>query len=343
MISKKIRILAWFLAVTVAGLGIYPIQLKAAVLPLSATSAILLDSQTNRVIYSKSPNLKRAPASTTKILTAMVVKENISLDKVVSISSRVENVEPTKIFLKGGEKFYVRDLVRAILIKSANDAAEALAIAVSGSRAGFAKLMNQKVKDLGARRSRFVNPNGLPAKNQYSTVSDMVKIMKAANKYPFIGTTLKIKGITIKSLGGRSVFLKNHNKMLWKSAREVIGKTGWTRKAKHCFLGSISAPTKKVLVAMLGSKSPWNDLKKLAQFPSSRIMIQIRQNRKLWARHDIIQIQTALKRAGHSPGSIDGVFGRKTLMAVERFQRANGLSADGIVGSRTWKKLKNYL
>lgn len=321
-----------------------PVAYAASGITLSAPSALLYDIQARNYLYSKGRQLKRPPASTVKVLTAMVVLDEFGVHDVVRVPSAVENVQPSKINLRGGERYYVRDLIRATLIKSANDAAEALAIAVGGSAYGFSKKMNVKARALGCKNSNFVKANGLPASNQYSTAEDLALIMRAAEKYSFIVETLKIKDVTIRSLSGRSIYFKSHNKMLWKTEKKVIGKTGWTRAARYCFVGSMHlGGNRTVVVSMLGSHSLWRDLGKLVDYLFGKSLTRIKQNRELWGKTETKKIQTALQRAGFSPGPIDGIFGAKTLQAVKAFQRSQGLAVDGIVGSMTWKKLKRYL
>ncbi len=310
---------------------------------ISAPSAVLLDAATNRVVYSKSPRQRRAPASTTKILTAMVAMDQLSLDHVVTIPAFAEGIEPSKAYLRGGEQYTVRDLVRATLISSANDAAEVLAHAAGGSRSEFAKLMNKKARSIGARNSNFIRASGLPAKGQTTTAYDMALVVKHAQQYSFIVQTLKEKTRTIHSRAGRRIHLRNHNKMLWRVGDDVVGKTGWTRLARHCFVGHLDVNQRKVMISVLGSHSLWRDIRKLLDYQMGSSYKRVKQNRKIWSTHEVRRIQTALRKAGYNPGPVDGKFGPRTLRATERFQKANGLQVDGIVGSLTWKKLSAYL
>lgn len=315
----------------------------ASPIPISAPSAILLDGQNHRVLFSKTPHQKRAPASTTKILTAILAVEHLNLNQVITIPAFAESIEPSKIHLRKGERYYVRDLVEATLISSANDAAEVLGWAVAGSQSKFSTMMTQKAHAIGAKRSRFVRGSGLPAKGQYSTAYDMALIVRYAQRYPFIVKTLKTKKTSISSLGGRKIYLKNHNKMLWRDSREVIGKTGWTRKARHCFVGQIQSQGRKVFVALMGSQRLWRDLKALVDYQFGKKMSRVRENQKIWAAGDIKKIQAALRKSGYNPGEIDGKFGPRTVGAVEQFQKAHGLRVDGIVGKNTWSTLQRYM
>jgi D-alanyl-D-alanine carboxypeptidase (penicillin-binding protein 5/6) len=309
---------------------------------ISAPSAVLVDGNTHQLVFAKTPHVRRPPASTTKILTAMVAMDLLSLDTAVTIPGYVASIQPSKIYLRGGERYRIRDLIRAILISSANDAAEALAVAAAGSRSNFALIMNQKAWQIGCRHSHFVNPSGLPNPYQYSTAYDLALIMRAAQWYPFLVETLKVKTMVIQSLAGRRIFLRNHNKMLWRDHREVLGKTGWTRAARHCFVGLINMNNRKVFVAMLGSHRLWRDLKTLVNYQFGTALSPILKNRKIWSREGTRKIQLALHRAGFNPGPVDGRFGTSTVRAVQSFQRAYGLPSDGIVGPVTWQKLSMF-
>lgn len=322
--------------------GFTPVS-EAAFLNISAPSAVLLDTASQRFTYSKTPHLRRQPASTTKVLTALVAYENLPLDRVITIPGFVTSIEPSKIYLRPGETYRVRDLIRATLINSANDAAEVLAIAVAGSMPAFARKMNAKAKSIGCRNSKFVRSSGLPADNQYSSSYDLATIMRYAEKHPFILETMKVRTMQIRSLSGRKINLKNHNKMLWRDHREVIGKTGWTRNARHCFVGHMRVGNKKVLVAIMGSHSLWRDLTSMLNFQFGSSLARKSVHQQMWALHDRKRIQRALKKAGYNPGAADGSFGPRTTAAVKRFQKAKGLRPDGLVGSRTFKKLQPYL
>ncbi len=309
---------------------------------ISAPSAILIDGLTGRPIYSKSPNMRRPQASTTKIMTAMVALDRLNLDDVVVIPKSVESVQPSKIYLKAGERYYVKDLIYAILMKSANDAAEALAIHIGGSVPGFCRLMNKKALSLGAKNTQFKTPNGLPAKGQYSTSFDLALIMRQAERYPFLVKVLMMKSVTIQSLRGRRIFMKSHNKMLWSEKFDVIGKTGYTRSSSYCFVGRLNENNKDVFLGLLGSKKLWTDVRRLCSYPNAKMLTVVRTNQRIWAREDIFAIEQALNNAGYDAGPIDGAFTLRTLTAVENFQKDHDMPVDGIVGQQTKAVLNNY-
>jgi len=318
---------------------------QAGTLSLSAPSAVLLDGATQQMIYAKSPHARRAPASTTKLLTVMVALDHLPLDREVSIPAGMQYIQPSKIGLYTGERFYVRDLVKAALIRSANDAAESLAILTAGSRAGFAQLMNQKARSLGANNSHFVNHSGLPASGHYSTAYDLALIIMAASRYPFMVSTLKTRGTIIYSLGGRRVPLNNCNKMLW-STDDIIGKTGWTRTAQHCFAGRVEANGRVIFAGLMGDARRaylWSDLRRIESYSTGRVLKPIVSAPNIPSRKDTLKIQKALLRAGFFKGKATGFFGKRTTAAVRNFQKAKGVEVTGTVGPKTWKKLKTYL
>jgi len=238
--SKKLKrylslfLLSFHLFTSLLFLDFSEAYARPASIALTASSAYMLDAGRKQVLYSKRATVKRAPASTIKVMTALLVAERMKLDSVIKVPRAAESIEPSKIYLRQGERYTVRSLLKAVLLASANDAAYVLAVATAGSHAKFADLMTRRAKQLGATRSRFKTANGLPAKGQYSTSRDLALIMKAAVKNPVLVDIMRKKTAVIYSLGGRKITLRNHNKLLWRDPRDIIGKTGWTRKARYC-------------------------------------------------------------------------------------------------------------
>ncbi|MBI4549667.1 MAG: peptidoglycan-binding protein [Candidatus Omnitrophica bacterium] len=333
-----------YLAVTLVPAEGYAAPQVVLAHPLSAQSAVLLESRTNRVLFAKRANLERPAASTTKVMTALVIFDHLPLNRVVQVPRSAEAIPPSKIYLRSGERFYVRDLLKALLISSANDTAHTLAVACAGSEGKFASLMNAKARRIGARHTRFTNASGLPnPRGQYTTAYDLALIMKEAQKNWFIRQVLAQKTSQIRALTGRRIFLRNHNRFLWRAPGRVLGKTGFTRRALHCFVGKINAPQRgDVLVAIMGSLTPWRDLTILLGATNRLSALQMQFNRVNLRPAQVATLQRALWRAGFRPGRVDGIFGSQTLRAVKSFQRSKGLTPDGIVGSRTWAKLRPY-
>lgn len=236
---------------------------QAGAYQVSARSAIFSNSTKVVRYYGKDVHKRVLPASTTKVMTALLVLEKLSLNDVVTVSHRATLPQPSKLFLKQGEKFRVKDLLYAILLKSANDASVVLAEAVAGSEAKFVRMMNDRAKQLGAKHTKFANSNGLPTQaEQYTTAYDMYLIFRAALKHGFFRTAVRQKYKTITSLGGRTFKLKTHNKILffdWKN--KLNGKTGYTRAAGACFVGYLEKNGDICIIAVFGCTRRWDDIK----------------------------------------------------------------------------------
>ncbi|MGD1076096.1 MAG: D-alanyl-D-alanine carboxypeptidase family protein [Thermodesulfovibrionales bacterium] len=232
----------------------YPLSASSAE-EIRARAALVMEESTGRVLYGKNPNLRQPPASTTKLMTAMVILDRLDVQDVVTISERAANISPIKAHFRAGEKVTVKTLLYAALIRSANDAACALAEAGAGSDERFAELMNQKALALGMTDTRFVNPTGLPGGEQYTTVYDLAKMMRKALRYPLIREIMSTRVGNLTTENGRSFRLKNINKLLWEDDAVVGGKTGYTREAKHCFVCAGQQDNELVIVAVLGAPS----------------------------------------------------------------------------------------
>lgn len=230
---------------------------------VTCKSVIFSDSTKVKRLYGKRVHDRVLPASTAKVMTALVVLERLELDEYITVSSRAVGVQPTKLYLKPGERYKVRDLLYAILIKSANDASIVLAEAVAGSEKKFVKMMNARAKKMGAKHTRFANSNGLPTKaTQYTTAYDMYLIFRKALKHSFFKGAIKHKYKTISSKSGRKIKLKSHNKILFKGwKRKIYGKTGYTRAAKACFVGTVQKGDSTLIIAVFGCPNRWEDIK----------------------------------------------------------------------------------
>lgn len=235
---------------------------------VTAKAAILVDDETGHVLFARNPNLRLPPASTTKILTALVAARGGALDRNVPVSKHASSMQPTKIWLKPGWVMNVEDLLYAILLNSANDASVVLAEGLGGSVPNFARMMNETASSLGATSSRFVNPSGLPGRGHYSTVRDLATIMHHVLRTEPLREILSTESQVITPRRGsrRSITLRSHNRLLKGEKFRVIGKTGWTRKAKRCFVGAASDGRREIIVAMLGGTNLWGDLERLLDY-----------------------------------------------------------------------------
>ncbi len=228
---------------------------------VSARSFVIMDAKTGKILLSLNPQLFLPPASTLKVMTAMSVMEHLQLDDQVQVSPHAAAAPPSKISIKPGEVYSVRELLYALLLSSANDAARALAEKVSGSEEAFAHQMTQEVRRWGAYRTTLATANGLPADNQFSTAEDLAKMFKRAMENPELVKIMSTKLYTIQ--GDRE--LRNHNRFLWTTPLAVAGKTGYTRASKHTYVGMFQKDDKAIIVAMLGSKKKWADLRPLIE------------------------------------------------------------------------------
>jgi D-alanyl-D-alanine carboxypeptidase (penicillin-binding protein 5/6) len=198
----------------------------------------------------------------------LVVLDRLDLQARVQISSGAANVEPTKAGLGLGATYSAEDLLEVLLATSANDAAVALAQAVAGSESAFADLMNRKAKALGMKDSHFTNATGLPDRFQVTTAYDMVILTRAAFSRAFIKNVMSKKSVTIMGSDGRRITRTNHNKLLWRlSNPQVLGKTGYTRAARHCYAGIAYYDDRRVSFVILKSRKPWADIYSLLGAP----------------------------------------------------------------------------
>jgi len=249
---------------------------------ISARAAIVIDSSKEEILFAKNPDLKLPPASTTKLITSMVALDNLDPDSVVTVSRKAADTPSVRPHLRAGEKVSVRDLLNLALIRSINGAAVALAEASSGSESAFVLLMNEKAGSVGAANTKFINASGLPGKGQHTTAHDLAKIMKEALTYDLISDIIDTR---VKSLevNGRTVLLTNTNNLLWEDEDHLGGKTGYTRAARHCFVGASEKEEGILIIALLGDSSRgtlWTDAEKLLakDFEMGKIIIDARES-----------------------------------------------------------------
>ena len=266
---KKILscILAIILFISVFGV----FTANAGSLSLSAESAILIDADSGRVLYQKNAFVRLPMASTTKIMTALVAIESGNIDRAVKIDNRARGVEGSSIYLADGEVLSMRDLVYALLLASANDAAAAIAFEISGSIEDFAILMNQKADELGLTSTHFVNPHGLHAEEHYTTAYDLAKITAEALKNEIFLEicSSKTKKIPLNVNEGTR-YLTNHNKLL-RSYNGCIGvKTGFTKKSGRCLVSAAEREGLRLVAVTLNAPDDWRDHTAMLDFGFER-------------------------------------------------------------------------
>ena len=220
----------------------------------SADSCILAESESGAVLYEKNADSRMLIASTTKMLTALVVLDRCDTREKVVIDDDFKPVEGSSMYIKPGETLTVGDLLYGLMLASGNDAAAALAIYVSGSIDAFAGLMNKRAAGLGCTGSHFVNPHGLDADGHYSTARDLWRIAREAMKND---TFREIVSTKYMSAAGRS--LKNHNKLLWSCPGAVGIKTGYTESAGRSLVSSAERDGMRLVCVTLSDPDDWKD------------------------------------------------------------------------------------
>lgn len=247
------------------------------------------DRLSGRCIYGKDENKQTAMASTTKIMTSIVVVENCNLDDVVIVTAKAAGTGGSRLGLHTDDEIKVLDLLYSLMLKSGNDAAVALAIHTSGSVEEFAKLMNQKAEELGLKDTNFVTPHGLDNSEHYTTAYELAKITDYALKNETIAKIVKTKTATIY-INGNSMQINNTNELLG-NVEGVYGvKTGFTNNAGRCLVTSVKRGDMDVIIVVLGAdtrKDRAKDTMKLIEYAYKRFYIfnveeAIKQEFELW-------------------------------------------------------------
>lgn len=258
--KNTFKIICRFLFLALISLNVFTINAFAEEKPpnLNAESALLMDAKTGQVLYSKEANKKQFPASTTKVLTALVVLDNAKLTNVVTVGKNPPFADGSSIGLKEGEKFTVETLLTGLLLESGNDCAEALAEYVGGTTSNFVKMMNEKAKALGCNDSNFENPSGLPNDKHVSTAYDLALILKEAIKNPdYINISRKISvELPPSNLDKEKRWANNHNHLINKNSKyyykyALAGKSGYTDVARHTFVISAQKDNRTLIATFL--------------------------------------------------------------------------------------------
>ncbi len=244
------RIFAGMAAALLAAILFFPLKANA----VSAEKAIVLDALTGRVLYEKNADSRSLIASTTKIMTALVVCEQCNVLDRVRIPKEAVGIEGSSIYLRENEVLTVQELLYGLMLHSGNDAAVALAIYCGGTVEGFAELMNDKARRLGLSDTHFVNPNGLDHPDHYSTARDLAKLSAYAMGNPIFAKTVSAKTVT----AGERVF-RNHNKLLWRLEGAEGVKTGFTKAAGRILVSSASRGERRLIGVTINAPNDWND------------------------------------------------------------------------------------
>jgi serine-type D-Ala-D-Ala carboxypeptidase (penicillin-binding protein 5/6) len=241
---------------------------------LSARALLLMDAKTGKILYQKDADVRLPPASTTKVLTAILTLESQKrFNDLLTVSKAATRVPASKLYLKPGQTVSIEDLLYGVLLASANDASVVLAEGIGGSVERFADSMTKKAHDLGATNTHFSNPHGLTAVDHYSTARDLALIFRYAMKNPTFRQIVHTKMSSVRSVSAgkksaraRLISVRNHNRLLWNYDGAIGGKTGYTFAAQKCFVGAVERNGVTLIVSLLGSRDLWGDTKRLLEY-----------------------------------------------------------------------------
>ena len=240
-------------AATVAAVLLLSAGVSAAP-SVSARSAILMDAGSGRVLFEKDADRKSLIASTTKIMTGLLVAEAGNLEDCVTVPQEAVGIEGSSLYLKAGEELTVEQLLYGMMLRSGNDAAVALAIVTSGSVERFVEEMNRKAQELELTETHFANPNGLDDEGNYSTARDLAKLAAFAMENQLFRRVVSTKSI---SFGDRSV--ANHNKLLWQYEGAVGVKTGFTKAAGRLLVSAAERDGRRLVAVTIHAPDDWAD------------------------------------------------------------------------------------
>lgn len=237
-------------AALLAAVLLFPLEAKA----VSARSAYVVDAVSGRVLFQRDPDARSLIASTTKIMTALVVCEQCNVLDRMRIPKEAVGIEGSSMYLREGEVLTLQELLYGLMLSSGNDAAVALAIYCGGTVEGFAEMMNDKARNLGMTGTHFENPNGLDSPGHYSTARDLAKLAVYAMENPVFYKTVSAKNV---KAGER--YLTNHNKLLWRLPGADGVKTGYTKAAGRILVSSATRNDRRLIAVTIDDPDDWND------------------------------------------------------------------------------------
>ena len=248
-----------------AAILFFPIETKA----VSAERAIVMDAATGRVLYERNADQQGLIASTTKIMTALLVCEQCNVLDRMRIPKEAVDIEGSSMYLREGEVLTIQELLYGLMLQSGNDAAVALAIYCGGTVEGFAELMNDKARQLGLTNTHFENPNGLDSPGHYSTARDLAVLAAYAMENPIFAKTVSTKSVKV---GER--YLTNHNKLLWQMEDADGVKTGFTKAAGRILVSSAVRDGRRLICVTMNDPNDWADHKALLEDGFGRYTVQ---------------------------------------------------------------------
>lgn len=261
---KKKRFFAVLIIISLITL---PFSFKASAVSNSAKAAVVINGDTGEVIYAKNQSERLPMASTTKIMTGLLLCEYGNLDREITVTDEMVRVEGSSMGLLCGDKVTLHDLLYGLMLASGNDAANTIAIVIAGSCQKFAEMMNNKAKEIGLSNTSFVTPSGLDDQNHYSTAYDMALLTKYALKNADFAAAVSSKSATLNY--GNPPYrrtLTNHNKLLNMVDGCIGVKTGFTKKSGRCLVSAVKRDGKFIITVTLNDPNDWADHKALIEY-----------------------------------------------------------------------------
>ncbi len=238
---------------------------------VSASAAILMEEESGTVVFEKNADEMRSMASTTKIMTGLLALETEDPQTLVTVSPKAVGVEGSSVYLYQNEQLTVEDLVYAVMLESANDAAAAVAIHVAGSIEAFAELMNRKAESLGMTHTHFSNPHGLDAADHYTTARDLATLARYALQNEEFRTVVSTKRRVIPLRGNEGArLLLNHNRLLRSYSGAIGVKTGFTKKSGRCLVSAAERDGVRLIAVTLNAPDDWRDHASMLDYGFSR-------------------------------------------------------------------------
>lgn len=290
---------------------------------IGARGAALMEVGSYRLLFGKNSDARLPMASTTKIMTAILAIESGRLDEVVTVSQQACQVEPSSIWLVPGERITLEHLVYGLMLRSGNDAAQAIAEHLGGSIAGFAALMNQKAMDLELQNTHFVNPHGLPHPDHYTSAYDLARLTAYALQNPEFSRVVATKRISIPGDGqAQPRVWHNKNRLLTSYVGADGVKTGWTRAAGSCLVASAERAGLRIVAVVLNSPDEFAETARLMDSAFAGYQIETLVTKGQWlgsltVSHGYPRFVGAVAAAGYSwPVAGDEPLGVQTELVL---------------------------
>lgn len=249
---RLLKITAFFLALLTI-FAVIPVSAD-----VSAHSAIVMEASTGQTIFEKDADTRRPMASTTKIMTALCAIESGLMSEIITVAPEAVGIEGSSVYLEAGDKLTLESLVYALMLESANDAAAAIAVGVSGSIEAFCELMNKKAAELGLSDTCFKNPHGLSAEGHYTTARELAKLTAYAMNNETFKKIVSTDSFRIE-FGEKVRYLRNHNKMLHLYDGAIGVKTGFTKSSGRCLVSAAERDGLMLVAVTLNAPDDWND------------------------------------------------------------------------------------